>query len=201
MQTASIHGAPPHRPSAEPASCDDWLGRPRSEILALHDKACARLRRADAASGMIGAIAARLALLQQLIAARALVDVGAVAPDAARAAMRSDFAAGYLFGLSSAASCGADARTSPRRQRGTLLALHGVMFGATAARRLDRRWAAGDAILVGAAFGDGLLSAEADLRGFCRWLDARPGGAPPTALLDALPRPAWVGGAAAAMRQ
>ncbi len=201
METASVDAATPRDPSGEPASRGDWLDRPAAEILTLHDKAAARLRRAGTPQEMARTLAARLALLQQMIAARTLVDVGAMPPDTARTAMRSDFAAGYIFGLSAAGCDRASPRPSPRRQRATLLGLHGIMFGAAAARRLDRRWAAGDPIHVGATFGDGLLAAEADLRALWRWLRAEPGGAPPTALLDALPRPAWVGGAAGATRQ
>lgn len=201
MEPASARATAAHSRAAEPPAPDDWLGRPGAAIIAMHDRASARLRKAGAESGAAAGIAARLALLQQVIAARALVDVGAIAPEAARAAMRSDFAAGYMFGLA-AAGCGRAApRPSPRQQRAALLGLHRIMFGAAAARRLGGRWAAGDPIVVGAAFGDGLLAAEADLGAFCRWLRAAPGGAQPAALLDALPRPAWVAGLAGATRQ
>jgi hypothetical protein len=196
MEPASAWATTAQGRATGPRAHGDWLDRPAAGILSMHDKAIARLRRAVAPSGAAAAIGARLALLQQVIAARALVDVGAVPAESARAAMRSDFAAGYMFGLA-AAWCGNERdRPSSRQQRATLLGLHRIMFGAEAARRLHRRWSAGEPIPVGAAFGDGLLAAEADLKALCRWLRAEPGGAPPAALLDALPCPAWVRGMA-----
>jgi hypothetical protein len=156
--------------------------------------AAAQLRDPATSPAESPTLAAMLVLLPQLIAARTLVWAEALSPAAARRAMRSDFATGYLFGLCASGGDPVAAVPGPRERRETLLRLHAVMFGTAAALDLDRRWATGAGIVVGARFGDGLLAAEADLAAFCGALADGSDAPSPTGLLLCLDGPDAAGG-------
>jgi len=157
----------------------------------MHEEALALLR----ASGIDGAGVARhavsLALLQQLMVARRVVEALRIPAAEARAVMRSDYALGYFFGLA-ASSDPAAAPPSERRVTGALLMVHGLVFGRRAAERLTADLLSDTGMAVSEAFGEGLLAAAADLAELRRWLRGD-GGALPSGLLDGLPWPGWAG--------
>lgn len=167
---------------AAPAS-DDWLAVEEDDLRAAHVEACAMIAGAVADAAARLRYARSIVVLEQLLAARAVVRARRITPDAARAAFFGDRALGYLFGL---AASGGDPTAAPLCERALAAALrhvHGLVFGMAEARRLT------DAcpIEVGAAFGDGLLAAEADLHAFLEAHEAGLQAAMPTGLLLALP--------------
>ena len=154
----------PGRARHSPRTADrDWLARPEPCLAAEFRDALAHARAAATPAAERPRFIALVALLPQAVTLRALVRDGRIAPSAARAALRSDFASGYLLGLSAAGGDPVAAIPDARARRETLIRLHAAMFGAGAALEFARRWASGAPILVGPAFGDGLLAAEADL--------------------------------------
>ncbi|CAH0146633.1 hypothetical protein [Roseomonas sp. CECT 9278] len=171
-------GWPAPRPVPPARAADDWLAVPEADLHEAHGEACALF--ATAAPEARLRHARSIVLIEQLLAARALLRAGLVAPAAARAALQADHALGYFFGL---AASGGDPTAAPPNDRALAAALrhvHGLVFGMAAAHRI----ADAGAIEVGAAFGDGLLAAEADLHGFLA------GAVLPMGLLAALP---WAG--------
>ncbi|MBP0466787.1 hypothetical protein J5Y09_22860 [Roseomonas sp. PWR1] len=154
----------------------DWIARPAAALEVLLTETLARARDEATPDAQRPGLLALLALLPQAMAARTLVSEGVLTPAAARAAMQSDFAKGYLFGLAASGGDPVAATPDAPTRRGTLIRLHAAIFGSAAALDLDRRWTAGALVVVGAGFGDGLLAAEADLAALAARLDA--GAAP-----------------------
>jgi hypothetical protein len=180
---AGSRGAP-----AAPAP-DDWLATAEEDLAAAHEEAFALLARdgADAAAALRHARS--ILVLQQILTLRALLRAGRIRADAACTALRGDHALGYFFGL---AASGGDPTATPPTERALMAALvhvHGLVFGMAQARHV----AGSDLTEVGAAFGDGLLAAEADLRAFALWRAGRR-GAPRGGLLDGMPWAAWARG-------
>jgi hypothetical protein len=164
MENQEGRAATPARARHATRAADrDWLARPEPCLAAEFRDALAHARAATTPAAERPLFLALVALLPQAVSLRALVRDGRIAPSAARAALRSDFASGYLLGLSAAGGDPVAAIPDARARRETLIRLHAAMFGAGAALEFARRWASGMHILVGAAFGDGLLAAEADL--------------------------------------
>jgi hypothetical protein len=177
----ALHNAPATRPGARqtvvaPAP-DDWLAVTEADLRAAHEEAAAVF--ASAADAPLRLRYARIiVLLEQLLAARAMVRARRIAPELARAAFRADRALGYFLGL---AVSGGDPTAAPPGEAALAASLrhvHGLVFGTAAAHR----FAQDGPIEVGAAFGDGLLAAEADLSAILR-RDATM----PTGLLAGLP--------------
>lgn len=173
---------PAPRPIAPARADDDWLAVAEADLHEAHGEACVLFATATSEARLRHARS--ILLIEQLLAARALLRARGVAPAAARAAFRADHALGYFFGL---AASGGDPTAAPPSQRALSAALrhvHGLVFGMAAAHRI----AAAGAIEVGDAFGDGLLAAEADLHGFLA------GAALPMGLLAGLPWARCAGG-------
>ena len=173
---------------------DDWLALPEAELEAMHAEALALFRRRGSAA--LGArAAASLALLHQLLVGRSVVRAIGLPAAEARAAMRSDHALGYFFGLASG-SGDPDAAHQPERQvASTLMMLHDLAFGRQAAERLTAELVGGGSMAVGEGFAAGMFAAAADLAALARWRRGS-GGAMPGGLLDGLGWGGWcrVGG-------
>jgi hypothetical protein len=177
----ALHNAPATWPGARHAVAapapDDWLAVSEADLRAAHAEACTVF--ASAADAPLRLRYARsIVLLEQLLAARAMVRARQIAPEIARAAFRADRALGYFLGL---AVSGGDPTAAPPGEAALAASLrhvHGLVFGTAAAHR----FAQDGPIEVGAAFGDGLLAAEADLSAILR-RDATM----PTGLLAGLP--------------
>jgi hypothetical protein len=177
----ALHNAPATRPgglhAVAAATPDDWLAVSEADLRAAHAEACTVV--ASAADAPLRLRYARsIVLLEQLLAARAMVRARRIAPELARAAFRADRALGYFLGL---AVSGGDPTAAPPGEAALAASLrhvHGLVFGTAAAHRFVQD----GPIEVGAAFGDGLLAAEADLSAILR-RDATM----PTGLLAGLP--------------
>lgn len=170
------------RLAAAPAA-DDWLAVDEADLRDAHAEACALFASAADAPDARLRHARSVVLIEQLLAVRAVLRARGVAPAAARAAFQGDRALGYFFGL---AASGGDPTAAPASDRALAAALrhvHGLVFGMAGAHRITEA----DLIEVGAAFGDGMLAAEADLHAFLSRTD---GAALPTGLLAGLP---WAG--------
>lgn len=168
---------------------DDWLAMPESELEAMHAEALDLVRRGGSAV-LSGRAAASLALLHQLVVARGVVRALGLPAVEARAAMQSDHALGYFFGLASG-SGGPDAARLPERQvASTLMMLHDLAYGRRAAEQLTADLVAGGSTAVGEGFAEGMLAAAADLAALARWRRGS-GGALPGRLLDGLGWPGW----------
>jgi hypothetical protein len=176
----ALHNAPATRPGAPHAivapAPDDWLEVPEADLRAAHAEACTVFASASASAGADAALRLRYArsivLLEQLLAARAMVRARRIAPEIARAAFRADRALGYFLGL---AVSGGDPTAAPpggAALAASLRHVHGLVFGMAAAHR----FAQDGPIEVGAAFGDGLLAAEADLSAILRRDATMPNG-------------------------
>jgi hypothetical protein len=180
----ALHNAPATRPAARHAvvapAPDDWLAVSEADLHAAHAEACTVF--ASAAHAPLRLRYARsIVLLEQLLAARAMVRARRIAPEIARAAFRTDRALGYFLGL---AVSGGDPTAAPPGEAALAASLrhvHGLVFGMAAAHR----FAQDGPIEVGAAFGDGLLAAGADLFAILRREATMP-----TGLLAGLP---WAG--------
>jgi hypothetical protein len=167
------------RPDLAVPAADDWLAVPEDDLREAHAEAGALFATARHNAAAHLRHARSIVLLEQLLAARAVQRIRQVPPQQARAPLHGDHALGYLFGL--AASEG-DPTASPPTERALSAALrhvHGLVFGMREAHRL----AESDLIEVGAAFGDGILAAEADLQA----LLAKGNQAMSTGLLVGLP--------------
>ena len=92
--------APAATGRAAPAPHEDWLIMPDADLDAMHAESLALIRR----PGPGTMAAARLAVLHQVMVARVVVRALGLPLDEARAAMRSDYALGYFFGLASGAA-------------------------------------------------------------------------------------------------
>jgi hypothetical protein len=161
---------------------DDWLAVPEDELRAAHAEACRMLAAAADAPALLRH-ARSVVLLEQLLAARAVMRVRGIAEHSARLAFGSDRALGYLFGL---AASGGDPTAEPPTERALAAALrhvHGLVFGMGEARRI----AEASLTEVGAPFGDGLLAAEADLHAFLAAHELRAPPTTPVGLLVCLP--------------
>jgi hypothetical protein len=189
----NLHNAPAaapdaHHRAAAPAT-DDWLAVTEEELRAAHAEACRMLAAAADPHARLRD-ARSVVLLEQLLAARAVVRVRAIPEDRARQALGSDRALGYFFGL---AASGGDPTAAPPTERALAAALrhvHGLVFGMGEARRIA------EACLteVGAPFGDGLLAAEADLHAFMVASELRTAPTTPMGLLLCLPWAATASG-------
>ncbi|MBR0681104.1 hypothetical protein GXW74_11445 [Roseomonas eburnea] len=160
----------------------------QADLEAMHEEALSLLRAPGAHAPCAPRHAVSVVLLQQLMVARKVVDALRVAPAEAQAAMRSDHALGYFFGLASGGNDLAAASPAERRVGSALLMVHSLVFGRQAAERLTADLDSGAVTVVGEAFGEGLLAAATDLAEFRRWLRGD-GGALPGGLLDGLPWP------------
>lgn len=190
MQSTLARIAPSTATRDQAAQGQDWLAMDAADLDACRAEAAAMLHHAGGDPVSSARYLVVLALLDQITAARALVQAGCLAPARARTSLRGDRALGYLFGL---AACSADQAYGPARDvaiRRALRILHDLTFGEAEAARVEAAWSAGAFAVVGDAFGDGLLAAEADIAAFGPWL-AGQGGSPPQGLLDGLPCPGW----------
>ncbi|HWT09972.1 MAG TPA: hypothetical protein VN329_12475 [Roseomonas sp.] len=168
---------------------DDWLSLPEAELGAMQAESLALFQRA--AAGIPAARAgASLALLHQLAMARAIVRATGKPQAEAHAAMRSDHALGYLFGLASGSAGPNPGPRGERRVAGTLMMLHDLTYGRQAAEALTVALVAEGSAQVGEGFADGVLAAAADLAALERWRRGK-GGALPGGLLDGLGWPCW----------
>jgi hypothetical protein len=181
----ALHTASAVRPGARQAVAapapDDWLAVSEADLRAAHEEACAVFASAGADAPLRLRYARSIVLLEQLLAARAMVRARRIAPAIARAAFRTDRALGYFLGL---AVSGGDPTSAPPGDAALAASLrhvHGLVFGMAAAHR----FAQDGPFEVGAAFGDGLLAAEADLFAMLRRDATMPAG-----LLAGLP---WAG--------
>ena len=172
------------RPGAQGAGAaeDDWLAMPEAELDVMHAEALDLFRRGGSAA-LERRAAASLALLHQLLVGRGVVRAIGLPAAEARAAMQSDHALGYFFGLASG-SGEPDAVRPPERQvAGTLMMLHDLAFGRQAAEQLTADLVGGGSMAVGDGFAAGMLAAAEDLTALARWRRGD-GGAMPGGLLD-----------------
>lgn len=115
------------------AADDDWLAVTEDELCDAHAEACRMLAAAADAPARLRH-ARSVVLLEQLLAARAVVRAGMVPAEHARAALWHDRALGYFFGL---AASGGDPTAEPPSERALAAALrhvHGLVFGMAQAR-------------------------------------------------------------------
>ena len=167
----------------------DWLSLPEEDLAVMHAEALALFCRPGAVAAFDGA-AASLALLHQLMIARAVVRSLGAPPAEARAAMRSDHVLGYLFGLASGSTGPASAPHGERRVAATLMMLHDIAYGQRAAEALTAALLAEGTSRVGEGFADGMLAAAADFAALEHWRRGT-GGALPGGLLDGLGWSCW----------
>ena len=178
-QDASAPGLAARPGTAASAAADDWMAVAEQDLCEAHAEACALFATALRGSAARLRHARSAVLLEQLLAARAVQRAREVRADAARASLRGDQALGYFFGLAASEGDPTAPPPSDRALSAALRHVHGLVFGLHEAHRLSDS----DLIEVGAAFGDGLLAAEADLQDFL----ARGPVAMPTGLLAGLP--------------
>lgn len=171
--------------TSTPGEADDWLSMPEVELQAMHAESLALFLR-PATAALAGRAAASLALLHQLMLARGVAGALGQSPAELRAAMRTDHALGYFFGL----AAGVDGSTPERRVAGILVMLHDIVFGRRLAEQLTADLLDGGTAAVGTGFGGGMLAAGEDLAALERWRRGE-GGALPGGLLDGLPWPRW----------
>lgn len=172
---------------------EDWLTMSEEDLAAMQDESILLFRTATTAA-LAARSAASLALLHQLLLARVVVRASGLSQADARAAMRSDHALGYFFGL--AAGPDRSARPRPERQvAGILVMLHDLAYGRRVAEDVTAELLDGRTMAVGAGFGHGMLAAVEDLAALERWRRGK-GGALPGGLLDGLPWPGWARGRA-----
>ncbi|MEO3471313.1 hypothetical protein AAFN86_05535 [Roseomonas sp. CAU 1739] len=191
MMQNALALAPEAPCSTASAADDDWLTMPEAELEAMQAEALDLSRRRGSAA-FVGRTAASLALLHQLVVARGVVRALGLPAAEARAAMRSDHALGYFFGLASGSSEPDAAQRSERQVASTLMMLHDLAYGRQAAEQLTTDLVAGGSMAVGEGFAEGMLAAAADLAALARWRRGD-GGALPGGLLDGLGWPRWCG--------
>lgn len=188
MQNAcAVAPEAPNGPGPTPED-EDWLTMPEDDLAAMHAEALALFRH-PATTAMAGRIGASLALLHQLLVARGVVRALGLPAAEARAAMRSDHALGYYFGL----AMGADRSAPPRPERqvaGILVMLHDLVHGRRFAEQLTASLLDGGTMAVGAGFGEGMLAAVEDLAALEGWRRGKRGGMP-GGLLEGLPWAGW----------
>ena len=146
-------------PSILLSATDDWLAVPEDDLREGHAEACDLFAAARQGTAVRLLHARSVVLLEQLLVARAVQRARGVRLEEARASLRGDHALGYFFGL---AASGGDPTAAPPTESALSAALrrvHALVFGLQEAHRL----AGSGVIEVGAAFGDGLLAAQADL--------------------------------------
>ncbi len=186
---APAPAAPGGSGGTDPAD-QDWLTMPEAALDAMHAQALAQYLQSRS-GGRSTRAAASLALLHQLVVARSIVRAGRQDAATARAAMRSDRALGYLFGL---ASDGLDPAREPRDERriaSTLMLLHDLAYGRRAAEALTENLVAGGSKAMGQGFADGIMAAAEDLAALGRWRRGAGGGLP-GGLLDEMHWPGWL---------
>lgn len=172
-----------------PTPDEDWLTMPEADLEAMHAESLALILRPGSTALATRSVAS-LAVLHQVMLARTVIRALGMPPGAARAAMRSSYALGYLFGLASGCGDEGDSPPSERRIASTLMMLHDLVYGREAAERLNADLVASGTEGVGDAFADGMLAAGADLADLARWRGGA-GGALPCRLLDGLHLAGW----------
>ncbi len=190
MHSILAGAAPAPAPRDHAEQSQDWLSMNAADLDACRAEAAAMLHSTGGDPVASARYLVVLALLDQMVVARALVRAGCLAPTVARTSLRTDRALGYLFGLAACAGGPTSGRARDTTIRRALRLLHDLAFGEAEAARVEAAWSAGAFAVVGDAFGDGLLAAEADVAAFGPWL-AGQGGSPPQGMLDGLPCPGW----------